>query len=480
MLINAPYVDAYGAIKSAVGRYFPLGLGYIASVLREHGYEVNLVDPEAQSLTNSDMESMIKEWHPELVGLSSATPNFGGATAIAKMVKAITDCPVIIGGVHASALPLDILRNESEIDYVAVGEGEYLMLELVSALGERGAGDAEKILGLAYRNSEGEPVFNGNRPNPANLDEIPHPARDLVDLTLYRPHAHNFRHRRSATILTSRGCPARCSFCGSHVVHGRRFRAHSPEYVLEEIKQLYYQYGVRHILIQDDTFTINRARVERICDLIIESGMKFSWFCFVRANTIDDKLLSKMKAAGCYSVGIGVESGDKEILKDIDKGLTIERIAEGVRLANRKGLKVQAFYIFGHPGETMAQARSTLKAAIALNTYLAFFNIMIPFPGTDIFREHFPAEFTPEDWGNFIAVGTVPILGVSGLSPTEIAGLVREANLRYYLRLSQIIRMVRGIGSFSELWEYTRGAFALARQLMTLGRVRIGASGENG
>jgi radical SAM superfamily enzyme YgiQ (UPF0313 family) len=470
VLINAPYVDSYGAVRNAVGRYFPLGLGYIAAVLRRDGHQVLLLDPEAQTMQLADIDRVIMNSQPELVGISSATPNFPGAVELCRRIKKLNNCAVIVGGVHASAMPLEILENVEAFDYVAVGEGEYLMSELATCI-EKGDREGIKgIDGLAYRDEGYGPMFKGRRPAIGDLDELPMPARDLVDMSLYRPHAHNYRHKRSATMLTSRGCPARCSFCASHVVHGRRFRAHSPRRVLDEVEELYYKYKIRHILIQDDTFTVNKARVHEICDLIIASNMQLSWFCFARANTVDEELLKKMKRAGCYSIGFGVESGSNDLLRSIEKGLTIEVIQRSVMLANKLGFKTQTFFIFGHPQETVSQAKATIKAALSLNSQLAFFNIMIPFPGTDIFEALPDKVAITAELGNFVAVGTKPIDGISNLSSAQISAFVKEANIRYYFRVSQIVRMIMGVSGLNELREYIRGLVALVRQVSRIGK----------
>ncbi len=363
-LLNTPYVKTYGPLKSASGRYFPLGLGYIAAVLRQHGHEVLLLDPEAQNLSDHAISSRLISFRPGLIGISFTTPGFPMARHLAALARnSSRGIPIVAGGVHAAALPEGVLREAPEFDIVCTGEGEETMLELAAT------GSPEALTPSALRSIPGVAFRAGERieisPRRAwikDLDSLPFPARELVDFDAYVPHAHNRRGRRVATAVTSRGCPYHCVFCASHVVLGRQFRSHSPEYIVSEIEYLVKTFGVDQIIFNDDVFTMDQARDRRICELILKRDLKISWFCFARVDSISKDILATMRKAGCFSVGFGVESGDPDMLKSMRKNITVERARQAVAWADELGLKSQCFFVLGCPGETEKSAERTIRS----------------------------------------------------------------------------------------------------------------------
>jgi radical SAM superfamily enzyme YgiQ (UPF0313 family) len=468
-LLHAPYAETYGPLKSASGRYFPLGLGYIGAVLKGAGHEVLFLDPETRSMPPEAVKKALQEFGPQLAGVSCATPSFPGARKLAGLVReAVPGCPTIIGGVHASAFPKQVLEEAPEFDMACSGEGEYLMLDLASALTDNRkltTDNLSSITGLTWRNN-GTIVQNPTRAWISDLDSIPLPAREMADPDLYRPHAHNRRGKRATTIISSRGCPYSCVFCASHVALGRQFRAHSPKYVADEIEFLSTKMGVDQLIFNDDTFTMDPKRVRGICEEILRRGLKVSWFCFARANTVNPELLALMKKAGCFSVGFGVETGDAEILKAIKKNETLEDLRKGVEWANEAGIKTQCFFVFGNPGETAETVEKTIKFAIELKPTLAFFNMMVPYPGTEMFDQHYgkgpgASGYRWEDW---VAVGPRATINIPGIPSLE--KVVAEANRRFYFRPSQVWRYVRHAGSVLEVLQAVRGAVALGFQIV--------------
>ncbi|MBI2251426.1 MAG: cobalamin B12-binding domain-containing protein [Armatimonadetes bacterium] len=461
LLINAPYSSIYGPLKIALGRYFPLGLGYIASVLRNKGYLVKLLDPEAQNLNDFTLNEEIKKFKPDLVGISCATPNFFQAQKIAKIVKENFTSPVVLGGVHASAIPEYILKNSPEIDFIVKGEGEETLLELINELKEKR--NFSKVLGLVFKENNQIKV-NPSRTFIQNLDSLPYPARDLVPFSLYRPHSHNFRKTPCVTMITSRGCPSRCTFCASYLTTGKVFRAHSSEYVISEIEFLVKNYGIKQVIFQDDTFTLKKERVAEICESLIKKNFKILWFCFARINTVDKELLILMKKAGCFSIGYGIESGDEIILKKMKKGLNLSEAEKILKLSNKLGFKTQAFFILGYIEEDFSQIKKTINLAKKLNPTLAFFNFLVPYPGTEVFDQFYKIEEI-ENWGDFVAIGQHPVSKISKLSKDELQKAIKLANREFYLRPSQIFHILKQIKSWHEFKEYFKGALGLFRQM---------------
>jgi len=465
ILISPPYIDLYGRLGKAAGRYFPLGLGYIAAYLRQYGnHKVLMYEPEAQGLTYSDLRSIIKQESPDVIGLTCSTPNFHRMLELAKIGRENSDARIILGGVHASALPEFITETYPDlIDCVVAGEGEITMLELVKAYQDKT--DIGKIKGIIFRKN-GTTIRTEPRPFITEMDSIPFPARDLIPQKLFRPNLHNARYRNSASILTSRGCPFNCSFCASRIVSGRRYRMHSAEYVLEEMEKLKKDYGVRQLLITDDTFTINHERLEKICTGMIDKQLNLSWFCFSQVTAVDKTILKLMKKAGCYNIGFGVESSSPEILKQMGKPIQPERAREAVRMANEAGLKTQAFYIFGMPGETREQMEDTIRFSKKVGSTLAFFNMLVPFPGTRVFEIYFKSvPLHTIEWENFVAIGESCVLRNSSVPSNIIEKLIAKANIHYYGNPARLLSLLFHIRTSHELLNYLKSGIGLSAQV---------------
>jgi radical SAM superfamily enzyme YgiQ (UPF0313 family) len=479
ILINAPYLDVYGSINVGENYAFALGIGYIAAVLKRRGHDVRILEPEAAHMTREQVAEYLRIEDPDVVGITCATANFNGARMLMELVKRSVGAVTVLGGVHASALPVQTLRDCPQFDYIVVGEGEYAMVELLEAL-DASRSDLSAIKGLAWRR-EGRIVVNEPRSLIADLDELPFPARELVDLSHYRPQVHLDLGLPSATMITSRGCPNRCTFCASEVTLGHPFRAHSPAYVLREIEHLVDTYGIRHVIFVDDTFTMHKKRCAEICRRIIARGLDIKWYCFARVNTMDEDLLKLMRRAGCYSVLFGVESADQRILKEMKKGITVEQARKAIRLANRAGLKTLASFIFGSPGETHETIEKTIRFALETNPTIASFNRMVPYPGTELYRTAYvPRYGEVADWNQFVPKADDVIEITEHLSAADIQRATVEAFRRFYLRPRQMMRVMSNVRSFAEFRAYARGALGLFRKARVwLSRARSGKAMTN-
>jgi radical SAM superfamily enzyme YgiQ (UPF0313 family) len=467
LLLSPPYLDLYGKLSKAAGRYFPLGLAYIASYLRKYGgHKVSMFEPEAQALTYDDIARVLRDTSPDVVGLTCSTPNFPRALELARIVKQHSGAKVVVGGVHATALPEFIMGRYADlIDSVVVGEGEETMLALVNAY--ESARGMDDIAGIAYMSGDSVRV-NPCRPFIHDLDIIPFPARDLIPQHLFWPNLHNARYKRGATILTSRGCPFNCTFCAARLVSGKKYRTHSAEYVLSEMEMLKKDYGTEQLLITDDTFTINRRRLEEICRGMIRRKLNLKWFCFSQVNTVTEDTLKLMKEAGCYNIGFGVESASEEVLRKMGKNIKPERALETVRLANRLGFKTQAFYIFGTPGETREMMEETMRFAETVSSTLAFFNMLVPYPGTREFDFYF-AETPLEtiDWSDFVAVGEKSVLAKNpDVPPRELERLLARANVSYYFHPLRLMRLAFHIRTSHEFANYFMAGLGFLRQIV--------------
>ena len=217
----------------------------------------------------------------------------------------------------------------------------------------------------------------------ADIDQIPFPAREKLPMHIYRPASGAYKRLPVTNIITSRGCPFNCSFC-SKSIFGSHVRQVSPEMVLEEIKMLITNFKIKELYFCDDSFTLGRKRCIEICELMLKYNLDLTWSCSTRVNLVDTYLLKLMKRAGCVSIGYGVESGDSQILAQINKGISFGQIRDAIKWTRSAGIESRTSYIFGFPGENSDTMKKTFNFAKALNSDFVIFNLAIPLPGTDI------------------------------------------------------------------------------------------------
>ncbi|MFH1369614.1 MAG: radical SAM protein [Elusimicrobiota bacterium] len=463
-LINTPYLDVYGKIRSGKNSSFPLGLGYIASVVRQRGHEVMLVDPEAEGLSLYEAIKRIKQFNPDLAGLSSVTANFDNACLWAKEIKRNIGCPVMAGGVHVTALPEKSLQDCPEIDFLVLGEGEYVTADICDVI-ENKSFDPSKIPSVCFRKN-GNIIKNKRSGFIENLDEIPYPARDLVDLKWYRLHPQFERGRLHATVMSSRGCPSSCTFCGN-ITTGRKFRPNGIKYFVDELEFLVKKYGVRHFHIVDDNFAAEKSRVTGICNEILSRNLEISWFIFGRIDQLhDEELLRLMKKSGCVFILFGIESGSQQILDNIKKGINLKQIEETCAMCRKVGIRYLNSFIIGCPGETEKTLKETINFAISLKAVISAFGVLIPFPGTPIFIKYYSDKVKGiTNWQNWCSVGDNAPFEYSHtiLTSKELMKFVGKAYFQYYLRIPQLIRMMGFASNPRVMFSYFKGGTGLLR-----------------
>ncbi len=422
-LISPPYNSA---VESVVGISSPpLGLAYIASMLRQN-HEVKIIDSNILNYTLEDVEKELRDFNPDIVGITSVTPSIYEAYKVAEIAKKVSeDCTVILGGPHATFTPRQTLEECKYIDVIVRGEGEETARELVENI-EKGA-PLNEVKGISFRNKN-EIIDTEPRPFIKNIDDIPFPSRDLLPMHLYQ-----FNGVKYTTMLTSRGCPFKCTFCSSSRLFGGYWRGRSPENVLEEMKTVYEKYGIRNIEIVDDTFTLNQERAEKICDGMIKEGLDIIWGASSRVDTLSKRLVEKMKKAGCWIIYLGIESGSQKILDAIGKRTTIEQAKEAVKIVRDAGIKVLGSFIIGFLQDTTETIKETIKFAKSLNLDYAQFSILTPYPGTPIFDyAKNNSMLLTEDWSRYTAAE--PIVKIEGASEKEVKALFRKAYITFYLR----------------------------------------------
>ncbi len=460
LLIQPNYRNVYAyAGSSALTPIFPpFGLAYIAAVLQENGYETRILEANALGLSYEQIKNAIEEEAKnglEYVGITASTCLIEEAGKIASL------CPdsvkVIVGGIHATAMPEETLKEFPDIDIVVRGEGEFAILDLVK--GKK----LNKINGLSYR-SKNKIIHNKPRELIDNLNDLPFPARGLLPRERY--FSAGARKHPSDYILTSRGCPYSCIFCADHLVHGKKFRARSPENVVAEIEMLVKD-GVKEIDIIDDNFTLLVERAERICDLLIEHGLnkKIIWRCSngVRIDRLNLSLLKKMEEAGCYMLSLGIESGNDRILDNIKKGITKEKVREAVKMCKEVGMETRGLFMFGNLGENEETMQDTINFAKELDLDSATFHITIPFPMTEYWHAiKKEGKIISTQWKDYISYGKVTFTHGT-LYPELLFAMQKRAYKEFYLRPKFIFKKLATMRDFGSLKRNIKAFFALRK-----------------
>jgi len=367
---------AYGDYPGASHPH--LGLAYLASILLQRGMDVEILDMRL-GYTLGDLISKIRCFAPDLVGVTCFSIRFSNTRKLVNKIKEQGEQKVILGGPHVSAMRSEVLRT-TKADFAVKGEGEYTLLELCNFL-EPKRRRFHEIKGLIWRD-EDKIVENEDRAYIKNLDDLPFPAFEEFELEKY-----TFYKEKRLPIITSRGCPYRCIYCSVRLSVGQNFRPRSPENVIQELEH-WYERGWKVFDFHDDCFTFDLERAKRICDLIVERGIKIKWYLGngIRVDRIDRELLMKMKRAGCVFVCYGVESGNNQVLRAIRKGITVEMARKAFEMTCEAGIDQAANFIIGHPTETLEKALETVKFAQSIPVNHVNFYNLIPYPRTELFR----------------------------------------------------------------------------------------------
>lgn len=445
MIRNIMFINAVNATKEVETTLPPLGLGYLASSLRkEFGpsrFNFRIVD--------RDIEREIKIFQPDLVGITSVSQNYNKAIEYAGIAKRC-GLPVVMGGVHISALPATL---SADMDVGVVGEGERTIVDLVTLYDQKGGFDPQslaKIAGIAFREND-TITLTRRESSIAPLDSLPAPARDLLG-------AH-----RSTSMLTSRGCPYRCRFCASCRFWGK-VRFFSADYLVHEIQNLIAQYGVTKIAFWDDLFVADRARLERILELLrkekILGRVKFS--CHVRSNLVTEDLARLLKEMNLTSVGMGLESGSPRTLEYLKGGnVCVQDHVNAINVLRKHGIKFHTSFIIGSPEETREDILQTLSF-IKENRLASFdINVLTPFPGTPIWDHARRRNLVDDDmnWDRLNVHFGVNHEEAVILSET----LTREEIYELFLKFARIkkhLRITRALRDPKSLWKLLREMFS--------------------
>jgi len=411
----------------------PMGLAYVAGYLEKHGYDdVEILDARSLAgdrvvrtenrvlygLTDIEICEKIEEINPDIIGISVMYTAYSGDTHnMARIIKAYNlSIPIICGGAHASSFPKLVLKDKN-IDAVVHLEGEETFLDLVRTY--EAGGDWANVAGISYRKGD-EIIENTKRPFIANLDDIPFPARHLLNMDTYlNKERYTYCMRAPLTIMiTSRGCPQDCVYCSIKQVWGsKNFRGRDPVLVVDEMERLHKDYGVQEFSILDDAAGTFKRRLQAICDEIIRRKLDIKWSTpnGIAHWYLDEETLDKMKASGCYRVTFGIESGNPETRKFLGKPFKLEQAVRMIAHANKIGMWTNCTFILGFPFEDEIAINESIKFAATCGTDMAVFYLLAPFPGTEVYEvfknegllsyEHvLDPSFSPKD-EEFEAIG---------------------------------------------------------------------------
>ncbi|RLE55227.1 MAG: B12-binding domain-containing radical SAM protein [Thermoprotei archaeon] len=451
ILVNPPYPSA---VQKYVGSAPPLGLAYLAAVARDLGLKVRILDMNVEKLSIDDAVEIISREDPLILGVTCTTPSYPRAISLIKYVKRVKPNTVtIMGGPHVTFTHLEVMEEVPEVDVIVRGEGEITFKELCTHyfFGEI---PLREIRGITFR-IRGEVFVNPDREPITDLDKLPFPAWDLLDLAKY-----GVAGEVAVPILTSRGCPYSCVFCSSSKLFGKKYRARSPKNVVDEVEYLYRRFGIRQFGIIDDIFTLDRRRAKRIAEEIIERGLEVTWACSSRVDTVDHETLVKLREAGCATIYFGVESGCQEIVDWYGKGIRLEKVPEVLKMCKDLGFITVTSFILGAPYDNWYTIGKTIEFAKKLNPDYAQFTLLTPYPGTYLW------EFARKnnlivDW-NLEHYDTLhPVMKTFYLSARDLAKALAKAYIAFYGSFNFIAKILkrRGKAEMKILWKAFYGVF---------------------
>lgn len=436
--------------SSGLAQFPPIGLGYLATALRKAGYpEVSILDCILEAMDFNGFEGYLGGLKPDVVGVSSWSLSVKEvARTLEKVKKSNPSCTTIIGGPHPSALGARSMMDFGDADYGFVGEAETGLPMLMDCVNGKIV-DKRDIPGLMWR--EGGEIKVNRQTYEKELDRLGPPAWDLIKPQRYAS-TGTLIQKRTACIITTRGCPFPCTFCSAHITAGKEIRARSMDNIFDEIKTLMDDYGVRRFVILDENITLKHAHIKAFCKRVMDEGLHASFELpnGIRLDTLNFEILRLMRRAGFSErVAVGIESGSERILKLMKKGLTKDEIREKVELLNEAGFKPIGYFIIGFPTETRKEIEETVMFAMDLKLYRAGFMPFHPLPGTESFdmlvkRREIPEGF---DWS---ALSTDSVAySPEDISREELAALRKQAILRFNLRPRVLWDYMRDYNSFN-------------------------------
>lgn len=385
-LLTTPHLDKIIEPLYDSPKFIRTSLASLAGYLRESDQiSIKCIDAKFKQLKLDQLLQLIIEYKPDIVGISSFTYEFEEAAILAKEIKNSysNNCLIVIGGSHASALPIETLERYQQFDICSIGESEITFSEIIKNINFQ---KWDLIEGIAYRDNLGKIIKTAARDKISDINVLPMPAWDLLSKA------------EEYFIQTSRGCPFNCYFCFNP--NGTKVRSRSAQNILNEINFLINYAHPKRISFGDEAFGTNKTESLKLLDLMIEQEIsrKTSWDIQTHVSFMDETIIQKLKQAGVSKIEMGVETGNDEIMKSIGKGITKEKVIKAFALCKKYNIKTGAFFILGHPQDTKQTIWETIKFAAKINPTEPIFGILVPFPGTNIPGN---LDYKIEIWSNY-------------------------------------------------------------------------------
>lgn len=438
----------------------PVGLAYLAGFIKKYGYEVEIIDSNALNISKEALINIIADHPSGIVGFTSVTATINLVCRICDEVKEKSDKILIVGGQHATFKADEILAGCKSIDYIVRGEGEMTLLRLLHRLKINKT--AKGLMGLTYFENN-KIISSPARPPIKNINKIPFPAWELLPRSKYRLNGFQdigFNGEQLGKLISTRGCPNKCTFCSSAHFWGKpRFR--NVDNIFEELVYLTQKLKVRHIDFMDDCLTIPVSRFRELCNRIIESNLNFKWSCYSRVQNINEELVQLMKKAGCFMVLLGIESGNQKIIDSIKKQITLEQVTNAVTLFKKYNIDCLGFFMIGLPEDTKETVHETVNFARRLNLDFPFFSVTTPFPGTELYDWFISSNLSPRhfEWNQLSTHGDT-IYRTENLSSEEIKKLydyaIRQCYLNPQFIMKLLINIIKNPYKFARYWKLFR------------------------
>ena len=459
LLINPPLHNMISAnvpsfVEEERGTYPPLGLLYIAAYLREYGprdVEIQVLDTILEAMDYQAIEDKIRKEDPAVVAAGALTFTLIDALKTLKITKQVNpEIITIIGGHHCDIYPKETIRFKF-IDYLIQGEGEIPFTRLITNLNKKE--NLRKIQGLSFRTTRG--IISNPPQIIDNLDTIPFPARELTPYKKYR-----FLLAKNAlftTLMTSRGCPYRCSFCDEG---HKRFRAISAPRIVDEIIACQKKFNMNTFFIFDSTFTVDRKRVIDFCQELRKRKVDLIFDVRTRINLVDPAMLKELRQAGCIRIQYGIESGNDQILKNINKLITVKQTRKVVQETRKQDFEILCDFMIGLPGEKEKEIMDTINLALDLPIDYAHFAITTPYPHTKLYQDGIDQGLFPDYWRQFSSypkAGFEPLFWEENFKKDELIAYLCQAYSRFYKRPGYVWREFQKIRTAGELWRKMRG-----------------------
>ncbi len=448
-------IKAFRKSRTSTSVVHPLGLMYIASMLKSKGFnQIEILDTRIFNKPYEIVSKKVEEFKPDVIGISALTAEAESLNIISGIVKKIDPrILVVAGGPHPTAYPEETLLNHN-IDIVVYGEGEVTFLELCTKYAGGNHKEYLNINGIAYRDHD-KVRINPPRVFISDLDQLSFPAWELIDMNAYSKLTSmaSLGHRPYMSVITSRACPFKCIYC--HNIFGKKFRARSPENILQELLILRSKYGINEFEILDDIFNLDKKRAERFWDEVINNfpDARFVFPNGIRADMLDDSAIKKMKRAGVIYTAVAIESANERLQKLIKKNLNLNRVRQAIECLDEYKIFTNGFFMLGFPTETMAEIMDTIKFACSSKLTTAQFFIVTPFQGTELaelYKEsikNFKIDFSKYEYylGEF---------NLSNVSDVELFKLQRWANIKFYYNPQRLLKIWKLHPRKYELFRY--------------------------